>query len=132
MQSKTQRPVFLDLWILTPRLPLVAILSILNRATGVLMFLSAPVLIYLLGVSLDGPAGYDRALALLDGILAKLWLFLLIWAVAHHMFSGIRFLLLDVDIGAVGADKEQAQKSALWVLVAGGAVAVITLIGVML
>jgi succinate dehydrogenase / fumarate reductase cytochrome b subunit len=129
MQSKTQRPVFLDLWILTPRLPLVAIMSIMNRATGVLMFVSAPLLIYLLGVSLDGPAGYDRAVALLDGILAKLWLFALIWAVAHHMFAGIRFLLFDID---VGVELEQARKSALWVIVAGAAVAALALIGVML
>jgi succinate dehydrogenase / fumarate reductase cytochrome b subunit len=129
MQSKTQRPVFLDLQVLTPRLPLVAILSILNRATGVLMFLSAPVLIWLLGVSLDGPAGFERAAQFLDGFLASLWLFVLIWAVAHHMLSGIRFLLIDIDIGV---EKEQAQKSALWVLAAGGAVAAITLIGVML
>ena len=129
MQSKPQRPVFLDLQVLTPRLPLVAILSILNRATGVLMFLSAPVLIWLLGVSLDGPAGFERAAQFLDGFLASLWLFALIWAVAHHMFSGIRFLLIDID---VGVEKEQAQKSAVWVLAAGGAVAAITLIGVML
>ncbi|RLA33893.1 MAG: succinate dehydrogenase, cytochrome b556 subunit [Gammaproteobacteria bacterium] len=129
MQSKTQRPVFLDLRILTPRMPLVAILSILNRATGALLFVSAPVLIYLLGLSLDGPAGYEQALALLDNFLVKLWLFVLIWAVAHHMLSGIRFLLIDID---VGVELEQAQKSALWVLVAGGTVAAITLIGIML
>jgi succinate dehydrogenase / fumarate reductase cytochrome b subunit len=129
MQSKTQRPVFLDLRILTLRMPLVAILSILNRATGALLFVSAPVLIYLLGLSLDGPAGYEQALALLDNFLVKLWLFVLIWAVAHHMLSGIRFLLIDID---VGVELEQAQKSALWVLVAGGTVAAITLIGIML
>lgn len=129
MQSKSQRPVFLDLQILAPKMPLVAIMSILNRATGVLMFLSAPVLIWLLGVSLDGPPGFARAADFLDGILAKLWLFVLIWAVAHHMFAGIRFLLIDID---VGVEKAQAQKSALGVLVAGGAIAAITLIGVML
>jgi len=129
MQSKSQRPVFLDLRVLGPRMPLVAIMSILNRATGALLFISAPLLIYLLGVSLDGPAGFERALALLDGVLVKLWLFVLIWAVAHHMLAGIRFLLIDID---VGVEKEQAQKSALGVIVAGAAVAAITLIGIML
>lgn len=129
MQSKTQRPVFLDLQVLTPRLPLVAILSILNRATGVLMFVSVPFLVYLLGLSVDGTSGYARALVLLDNFLVKLWFFALVWAVAHHMLSGIRFLLIDID---VGVEKEQAQQSALWVIAAGGAVAAITLIGIML
>lgn len=129
MHSKTQRPVFLDLQVLTPRLPLVAILSILNRATGVLMFVSVPFLVYLLGLSVDGTAGYERALVLLDNFLVKLWFFALVWAVAHHMLSGIRFLLIDID---VGVEKEQAQQSALWVIAAGGAVAAVTLIGIML
>jgi succinate dehydrogenase / fumarate reductase cytochrome b subunit len=129
MHSKSQRPVFLDLQVLTPKMPLVAIISILNRATGALMFVSAPFLVYLLGVSVDGAAGYDRALAILDSFLVKLWLFALIWAVAHHMLAGIRFLLIDID---VGVEKEQARKSALWVVVAGAAVAAVTLIGVML
>ena len=129
MHSKTQRPVFLDLQVLTPRLPLVAILSIMNRATGVLMFVSVPFLVYLLGLSVDGASGYARALVLLDNFLVKLWFFALIWAVAHHMLSGIRFLLIDID---VGVEKAQAQQSALWVIAAGGAVAAITLIGIML
>ena len=129
MQTKSQRPVFLDLRVLGPQMPLVAILSIFNRATGALMFLSAPFLIYLLGVSLDGPEGFARAAAILDVLVVKLWLFVLIWSVAHHMLAGIRFLLIDID---VGVELESAQKSAIVVLAAGGAVAAVTLIGVML
>ena len=97
MQNKSQRPVFLDLRAI--RLPIVGFLSILNRATGVLMFLSAPLLIWLLGVSLEGPEGFARAVAFLDHLLIRLWLVALFWSVTHHMLSGIRFLLIDADIG---------------------------------
>jgi succinate dehydrogenase / fumarate reductase cytochrome b subunit len=129
MHTKSPRPVFLDLRVLGPRMPLVAILSILNRATGALMFLSAPFLVWLLGVSLDGEAGYARAATVLDMLLVRLWLFVLIWSVAHHMLAGIRFLLLDID---VGGELPAARKSAVAVLAAGAAVAAITLIGMLL
>jgi len=129
MQTKSQRPVFLDLQVLTPKLPLVAIMSIMNRATGMLMFFTAPFLVWLLGISLDGSDGYQQALAVLDSVLVKLWTVALIWAVAHHMLAGIRFILIDVDLGV---ELEQARKSAVAVIAAGGAVAALALIGVML
>ena len=129
MQTKSQRPVFLDLQVLGPKMPLVAIMSILNRVTGALMFVTAPFMVWLLGLSLAGSGGYQQALAVLDSFLGKLWLIALLWAVTHHMLAGIRFILIDVDLGV---EKEQAQKTALWVIAAGGAVAALALIGVML
>lgn len=127
MQNKAQRPVFLDLRKI--RLPLVGYLSIFNRVTGVLMFLTAPLLIWLLGVSLEGAEGFARASAILDNLLVRLWLVVLFWSITHHMLSGIRFLLIDAD---VGVELEQANKSAVVVLAIGAAIAAITLIGVML
>ena len=129
MQTKSQRPVFLDLRVLGPKMPLVAIMSILNRVTGALMFVTTPFMVWLLGLSLAGSDGYQQALAVLDSFLAKLWLIALLWAVTHHMLAGIRFILIDVDLGV---EKAQAQQSALWVIAAGGAVAALALIGVML
>lgn len=127
MNNQAQRPVFLDL--LAIRLPLVGYLSILNRATGVLMFLSTPLLIWLLGVSVDGPEGFARAAAFLDHLLVRLWLVVLFWSVTHHLLSGVRFMLIDADIGV---ELPQATRSAMAILVAGGVVAAIALIGVML
>ena len=53
-----QRPVFLNL--LRIRQPVTAVLSILHRITGVLMVLLLPGLIYLLDLSLRGPAQFDQ------------------------------------------------------------------------
>jgi succinate dehydrogenase / fumarate reductase cytochrome b subunit len=39
-----------------------------------------------------------------------------IWAFVHHLFAGMRYLLLDLHIGIA---KEPAQRSAKVVLIAG-------------
>jgi succinate dehydrogenase / fumarate reductase cytochrome b subunit len=41
-----------------------------------------------------------RFRALVDHWLAKLFLTGMLWAFLHHFFAGLRFLLLDVDIGS--------------------------------
>jgi succinate dehydrogenase / fumarate reductase cytochrome b subunit len=38
------------------------------------------------------------------------------WSIAHHLLAGIRYLLIDVDMGV---EKEIARQSALGVVVAG-------------
>ena len=95
MSSK--RPVYLNLTQI--RLPLPGWVSILHRISGVLMVLSIPFLIYLFEVSLAGDAGHAQALAILDAVLVKLILMLLTWSLMHHLFAGIRYLLIDVEIG---------------------------------
>lgn len=113
MDRPGARPVFLNL--LRIRMPVTAVLSILHRASGVLMVLATPVLIYLFGLSLHDPQGYVRAQAVLANPLAKAAGLLLIWALSHHLLAGIRFLLIDVDLG-VGIGP--ARRSAWWVNVA--------------
>ncbi len=108
------RPVFLNL--LRIRQPVTAIASIGHRISGVLLFLSLPYLIWLLDRSLSGPQGYEVVAQQLSSPLSKLFLLLLAWSAAHHFFAGIRFLLLDVDLGI---DLEVARKTALVVNVLG-------------
>ncbi|HSH28504.1 MAG TPA: succinate dehydrogenase, cytochrome b556 subunit [Thiohalobacter sp.] len=91
------RPRFLNL--LRIRQPIGAVTSILHRLTGVLLFLLLPLAAWLLELSLRDPAGYARAAAWLDGAVGQLALLLLAWVVFHHLFAGIRFLLLDLDLG---------------------------------
>lgn len=84
-----------------------------------LMFTSLPLLIYLLGLSLQDAAGFERAL----DILQTHWLLatsvILAWSVFHHLFSGIRFLFIDMGIG-VGL--LQARRSA-WLVSSAGLLA---------
>jgi succinate dehydrogenase / fumarate reductase cytochrome b subunit len=92
------RPKFLDLTKI--RLPVPGFVSILHRISGAALFLFAGVLLYLLQESLASPESYVRFRGVADHWLAKLFLTGMLWAFLHHFFAGIRFLLLDVDIGS--------------------------------
>ncbi len=127
MASQTKRPVNLDL--MRIRLPTVGLASIAHRISGVLMFLAIPVGLYLLELSVSSPQGYDRVAALTGGVVAKLVIVALVWALAHHFLAGIRYLLLDLDIGI---EKLPARQSARAVLALGIAIAAVTLVGVFL
>jgi len=96
-QKPDTRPVNLNL--LKIRQPITAITSIGHRISGVLIFLSIPFVIWMLERSLQGPQGFADVSTLLDNSLIEILTLLLAWSVAHHFFAGIRFLLLDMEIG---------------------------------
>ena len=91
------RPVNLNL--LSIRQPVTAIASIAHRISGVLLFLSIPFVIWMLERSLSSPAGFEQITSLFEQGLMKLFAILIAWSAAHHFFAGIRFLLLDLEIG---------------------------------
>src|SRR6185436_1568005 len=93
----SRRPKFLDLSKI--RLPVPGLVSILHRISGAALFLFAGVLLYLFQESLATPDSYVRFRDLADHWLAKLFLIGMVWAFLHHFFAGLRYLLLDVDIG---------------------------------
>lgn len=109
---RRSRPKFLDLTAI--RLPLAGFVSILHRVSGSLLFLALPALIGMFALSLESPAGFERAGHLIRQPMIGIPLFGLAWAYLHHFCAGIRFLLLDMHIGL---DKEGARKSAVAVLV---------------
>ena len=109
---KQKRPVFLNL--MQIRFPITAIMSIAHRLTGVLLFLALPFLIYALDLSLRDKAGFTQILKCLDSIAVKIILVLLAWSLLHHLLAGIRYLLLDIDIGI---EKQQARSTAWLVIV---------------
>ncbi len=114
MTSASRRPVHLNL--LKIRLPIGGIMSIIHRATGVFMFLAVPYLIYLLDLSLSGPEGYAEAAAAVHRVPGMIFVFLLMWSLIHHLLAGIRYLLIDVDLGV---EKTIARQTALAVVIAG-------------
>lgn len=109
-----QRPVHLN--VVKIRLPIGGIMSIIHRISGVFMFLAVPFLIYLLDISLISEQGYHEAIGILHSPLGILLLFGLMWGLMHHLLAGIRYLLIDADLGV---EKEQARQTALAVIVAG-------------
>ena len=106
-----RRPKHLDL--VKIRLPVPGFVSILHRVSGALMFLLIPFLLYLLDRSLASPESYAALKGVLGHWFVKLVLFVLLWSFLHHLFAGIRFLLLDVH---VGTDLETTRKVSAAVL----------------
>ncbi len=117
------RPKYLNL--LRIRLPITGVLSIAHRISGVLLVIAIPFVIYLLSLSLVSPQGFADTQALLNLPIIKLVLLMVFWALMHHFLAGIRFLLLDIDIGY---HRTQAQQSA-WMVFIGEMIAVFLLIG---
>ena len=114
MTTTTRRPVHLNLFKI--KLPIAGIMSIIHRATGMFMFIALPYLIYLLDLSLSGPTGFAEAVDSVHGFVGTVFVFLIMWSLSHHLLAGIRYLLIDIDLGV---EKEMARQTALAVVVAG-------------
>lgn len=95
------------------RLPLAGFVSILHRASGMLMFALLPFILYLLDNSLTSETSFAALQKLTTGVFVKLAILVLTWAYLHHFCAGIRHLLMDLHIGL---DKDQARQSAVAVL----------------
>lgn len=126
MPKRNNRPIFLDLTRI--RQPITALISIAHRISGIVLFLSLPFAIYLLDLSLNSQRGFDRVQAFFSHGLVKLLLILILWALAHHLFAGLRFLLIDVGIGV---EREEARRTA-WVITIGSAVTLLMIGGILL
>lgn len=97
MSAVDNRPVYLNL--LKIRQPVTAVLSILHRLSGMVMVLLLPGFIFLLSLSLRDQAGFDEVAQLISSTPAKIMAVGLCWVLAHHLLAGLRFLILDFDIG---------------------------------
>jgi len=123
MHSQRSAPVFLNL--LRIRFPVGAVTSIAHRLSGLLLFLSFPVLVYWLDLSLRGPDGFAAAREWLDCGWLRLVSAVLVWSLLHHLFAGLRFLLIDIGIGV---EREPARRSA-WTVNALALLLVLAYIG---
>jgi succinate dehydrogenase / fumarate reductase cytochrome b subunit len=92
-----QRPVYLNL--IKIRLPLPGIISFAHRITGVVLFLALPFAVYLLDLSIESEQSFAKVQQILNQPVMLFVQILLLWSLAHHFFAGIRFLLIDAEIG---------------------------------
>lgn len=86
----------------TYRLPAAGWVSILHRASGGLMFILLPFVVWLFDVSLTSELSYERFTAAFEsgigfvpGVIVKLAVLGLIWAYLHHFIAGVRHLYMD-------------------------------------
>lgn len=98
MPNQRTAPVFLNLFRI--RFPAGAVTSFAHRVSGLLLFLSLPFLVYLLERSLQGPAGFEAAGQWLACDWIRAGSVLIGWSLLHHLLAGIRFLLIDLEVGA--------------------------------
>ena len=92
-----KRPVNLDLRSL--KYPPMAIVSILHRISGVVMFILMPVMLCFLAQSLESLESFDE----LQQHLMSPWCKLILWgfgsAWAYHVMAGIRHMVMDFGLG---------------------------------
>ncbi len=116
---KKDRPVYKNIGLaqlIKYRLPWAGKVSILHRISGAALFLMLPFLLYLLDQSLASELSYQKFQAITGNVLVKLICLGLIWAFLHHFCAGIRYLLLDLEIGV---EKVDANRSAIFVFFLG-------------
>lgn len=116
-----RRPKYLNLFKI--REPLPAIVSILHRISGVLLFLPGiPLLLYGLQMMLESPESFGRLQSILVHPLSKLFLLLATWFFLHHLCAGIRHLGLDLHYGL---QLQHARLSSKLVLIFGAILTVL-------
>ena len=124
--AKKKRPEFRNLNLFsdvsTYRLPLAALISILHRLSGMLMFILLPLVIWMFDTSVSSEISFGRfsaafnvGLGFVPGWFIKLVALGLIWAYLHHLIAGVRHLCMDVSHDAVS--KQFGKTSALVTLV---------------
>jgi succinate dehydrogenase / fumarate reductase cytochrome b subunit len=92
------RPVYLDLFSI--RQPLPAIVSILHRISGALMFVAGiPLLLWLVQRSLASREAFAGAIAPFTSPFGKLVVLVLAWCYLYHLLAGLRHLALDLHVG---------------------------------
>ncbi len=107
-----KRPKHLNLLKITQPLP--AIVSIMHRISGVLLFFPGiPVMLYGLQMMLESPESFEALQTAFQSPGIKVILVFFVWLCLHHLCAGIRYLALDLHYGIALA---QARASSKWVL----------------
>jgi len=95
----------------TYRWPLAALVSGMHRFSGLLMFLLLPLIVWLFDTSVSSEishevfqSAFSAGIGFVPGWFVKLVVLAIIWSYLHHLFAGLRFLLLDVNHHLVSKD----------------------------
>lgn len=112
MGMTNRRPVHLNL--LQIRFPITAIVSIIHRVTGVLLFFFIPVALWMLGQSLDSKDSYLALMNKLDSTCGKLIVFAGFASFSYHLLAGFRHILMDFGFAE---SKEGGSSSSVWLII---------------
>lgn len=84
---------------LSIQLPIMAVVSIIHRLSGMLVFLLLPLLLWALQLSLVSNEGFNQLKDHLSQTTGKSICWLLGSGLVFHMLAGIRHLLMDIKLG---------------------------------
>ena len=114
----------------TYRMTPAAWVSILHRASGAILFLLLPLVLWLFDTSVSSEISFGRfkaafasGLGFVPGWFLKLLVLGLIWGYLHHMLAGLRHLWMDISHEAV--TKQFGKTSAIFTLVVSIALTVV-------
>ena len=93
----THRPMNLDL--IRMKFPPMAIVSILHRLSGVVLFLLIPLMLHLLYHSLHSQASFVVVRHSLSQPWMSFFVWMLISAACFHLLAGIRHMTMDLGFG---------------------------------
>lgn len=94
---KQKRPINLN--ILTISFPIPAIVSILHRISGVILFLLIPFMLWVLSLSLASAQDFDDLHQFLTTPVMKFIIWCVLAPFIYHMVAGIRHLFMDMGFG---------------------------------
>jgi len=95
------------------RQPPSAIVSILHRISGFVLFLALPFLLYLFQQSIVSEISFAHFSGIVSHPFTKLVILGLSWGYLHHFCAGIRHLFMD---NHMALDKDASQRTARYVL----------------
>jgi len=114
---KKPRPEYRNIGVgqlLKYRLPLAGRVSILHRASGIILFLLLPFSLYLFEQSLTSEITFDTLKGLASNLIIKLFILVLSWAFLFHFCAGLRHLAMDTHHGVT---KEGGRRTSIVVFV---------------
>ncbi len=95
---RVSRPKFLNFARI--QFPVGSVASIGHRISGIVLACALPFAVLALRRSLRSEAEFASLIDALRSPAGRAALVVLAWASAHHVFAGIRHLLMDVGVGA--------------------------------
>ncbi len=78
-------------------MPVTALVSILHRVTGIILFVGLAFLFYAFDLSLSSQKGFDQVVNTLQtNFLAKFVIWGVVSALMYHLVAGVKHLLMDL------------------------------------
>ena len=107
---KDKRAINLDLT--TIHFPIPAIISIIHRISGVLLFLAIPFVLYFFQQSLYSVQAFNELKLGLNQPWFKVFVWIFTTGLMYHLIAGIRHLIMDLGVG----ESKQGGRCGAWVV----------------